>query len=341
MNKKRALFIGLGVASAVAAMTAIAVQASAEDYASEALKKDLEKSNDIYKGAKKQLSDEAALGGKATAILENEARQVKEKLDDWKTNHEYDSKIKAIKVKASETLDGYREAIGYSENMRKIDSDKDAAIEKVKETLKFDEKVAEQNKLIKEAKDVFTASTMFLPNNSAAEATKKAAASARDAAVKEANEKIEALNKNLKKESKAIVKDAEAKKEDLNELVRKKQVELSQVVDDESAPLVQELALAKARLTDEVVKARSMEDNDLISSSVGSSDRVKAAEALMSDIYKDELGKLTPDDALVLYLKDKNVHPAAVVTVGALTGLPILYFGYKYVKGLVGIVARL
>lgn len=341
MNKKRTLFIGLGIASVAAAVTAVAVQASAEDYASEALKKDLENSNDTYKDCKKQLFEEAALDGKATAILENEAKQVKEKVADWKTNHDYDSKIKEIKVKAAETLDGYREAIGYAENLKKIDSEKDAAIEKVKESLKFDEKVAEQNKLIKEAKDVYKASTMFLPNNSAAEATKKAAASARDAAVKEANEKIEALNKNLKKESKTIVKDAEAKKEDLNELIRNKQVELSQVVDEESAPLVRELANAKARLADEVVKARSLEDNEIIASSVGSSDRVKSAESLMDSIYKDELNKLTPDDALVLYLKDKNVHPAAVVTVGALTGLPIFYVGYKYVKGLVGIVSRL
>lgn len=341
MNKKRALIFGLGVASAVAAITAIATQASAEDYAADALKKELETSNDIYKEAKNLLAEEAEIGGKAAAILDSEAVKVKEKINDWKTNHDYDAKLKEIKVKAAETLSGYKEAIGYAETMRKIDSDKETAIEKVKETLKFDELVGEQNKLIKEAKDVFTASTMFLPNNSAAEATKKAAASARDAAIKDANEKLEALNKSLKKESKTIVKDAEAKKEDLNELVRKKQVELSQSVDDESAPLVKELASAKARFTDEVIKARSIEDDETISFSVGSSDRVKAAESRMALVYKEELSKLTPDEALVLYLRDRHVHPVVVAGVGGLAGFPIFYVGYKYVKGLAGIIARL
>lgn len=341
MTNKEILYFILGGLSLIGGVIVISTTSNAKSHLNKTIKEDLKKNDLEYRTCQEKTIEAANNLKKANEILQREETAIQNEVNAYKVKSGYDQTIESITKEIWKQTDDFKESISYEKEKEKLKTELDNAIGKVKDSLSYDEKIASQNKLISDANRAYDMQVLFMENNEASNAAKKAARKAKDKTIDTANEAIEELNKQLNKEVKALKKDYSEKVKALDERVTNKNKEYQEHAERLREKLRNDLVEKRTAIKESVISNRTKEEDEAVNSIQNYKNTISDMTSKLQDIERNTFNKISSEDALVLYLKDRGVKAPTVLAVGTLAGAPLFYCTYSYIYKLITITRRI
>lgn len=270
-------------------------------------------------------------------LKKQEDTEFDRRLKIWKNLTDYDFKRASLKKDSANELYKFKQELGYFDQVDKIKSDNEAAIEAFKSSISYDSKKEELEDAIEAAEDLYEEQKKLFDNagdklSEVAMKLRHAAEEEMNTSVKKAKSELETLEQSLKTETAKLNSEMKKKLRDLEEKVEQEKNAINKHTDKELNRLTREFDSAKNDILNEIIKDRSPENVEVINKHVEDLEFVEEQEKADKLRAVDILDSKTRSERIAAYLKNKKV-PKTVVILGASIPLfPVGYFIVKYIK---------
>lgn len=242
-------------------------------------------------------------------------------------------------------LEEFKKSLGYSDKLKEFDQERvDQCYEAMKE-INYGEKFKSISDGIDDLNDKLDDLDDFIDNLDLEDYEARAVRRETERSLKDKLKKLEVGKKDLIKQRDDIVaksvKEYNDKVKELDKQVDLKKAELAEICKDRKKSLDEDVAELKKTARENAYEALSDESRDLIEHGNEYEADLKKLSKKRDESIKDIYNKLSKTDKLAAYAKAKGKSKSDVLMIAAIPAVPVGYVGWKYVKFIKDILAKM
>lgn len=242
-------------------------------------------------------------------------------------------------------LEEFKKSLGYSDKLKEFDQERvNQCFEALKE-IDYTEKFNGVSNSIDDLNEKLDYLDDFIDNLDLEDYEARSIRRETERSFKDKLKKLEAEKNDLVKQRNDIVaksvKEYNNKVKELDKEVDLKKAELAEICKNRKKAVDNDIAELKKNAREHAYESLSEESKDLIEHGNEYEANLKKLSKKRDESIKDIYNKLSKTDKLAAYAKSKGKSKSDVVMIAAIPAVPVGYVGWKYVKFIKDILAKM